>query len=662
MPNTNPIANTDYVIMMAPVSSTDYQISFNVLANDTDPNGDPLSVTSVSSSRAAINGGGLLSYIYPSYTTITSDSFTYGLSDGLGGVSTGTVNLTFTTPSVSSVTGTANAEYIFGNASNNVIVGSGGADTIDGRDGYDQVWYTNSISGVIVNLSTNINTGGDAQGDKLFNIEGLAGSSYADQLTGNASSNILYGNNGNDLLMGGAGDDILSGGQDNDYLYGEDGNDTIYGDTGNDVVNAGNGNDLVYGGAGADYIVAGDGADTIYGEDGNDTIYANSTSADGNDKVYGGNGDDFLNGGAGADTLDGGLGIDTAMYTMSTTGVSVALSEDISMGLAGAGYSGEALGDVLIGIENLWGSNYADTLNGTNDANIILSFSGNDTIFGYGGNDTLDGGDGNDTIYGAQGNDTITGGVGDDTLYGDNIGYGATTSNDTFIGGAGSDYMEGGLGFDTVSYAASTSGVGVNFGGSTGWSGDALGDRLFNIESVIGSAYNDTIYAGVTVAVTLDGAAGNDTLTGGNSNDTLLGSDGNDSINGGAGSDTLNGGSGNDTLNGNAGSDILTGGIGSDKFFYSSYDILAGNVDTIKDFSVSQGDKIDIHNVLSGFDPLTKVLTDYVQINDSGANSTVLVDRDGLGTTYTWTQIATLENVNGLTNEQALVNSGNLIV
>lgn len=661
MPNSNPVANTDYVIMMAPTSSYDNNISFNVLKNDTDADGNPLTLSSVSSTRASILSGGLLNYAYPAVQNNTSEVFTYGVSDGQGGSATGTVNMTFTSANTS-VTGTANAEYIFGNSANNLIIGSGGADTIDGRGGYDQVWYSNSTTGVTVNLATNVNTGGDAQGDLLYNIEGLAGSSYADRLTGDAGVNVLYGNNGNDLLMGGAGNDILSGGQDNDYLYGEDGNDTIYGDSGADTISAGNGNDLIYAGTESDYIVAGDGADTIYGEDGNDTIYANSTAADGNDIVYGGNGDDMLYGGAGADTLDGGAGIDTAMYNMATAGVSVALSEDLSMGLPGAGYSGEAAGDVLVGIENLWGSNYADTLNGTHAANTILGFSGNDTIFGYGGNDALDGGDGNDTIYGSSGNDIITGGAGDDTLYGDDIGYGATSSNDTFIGGAGSDYMEGGLGFDTVSYASSSSGIGVNFGGATGWQGDALGDKLYNIESVIGSEYNDVVYAGVNIAVTLDGRGGNDTLTGGNANDTLFGSFGSDTLYGGAGNDILNGGYDNDTLNGNAGSDTLIGELGADRFFYSSYDVFAGSVDTIKDFSLSQGDKLDIHNLLSGFDPLTKLITDYVQINDSGANSAVMVDRDGLGTTYAWTQIATLEGVNGLTDEQSLVNNGHLVV
>jgi hypothetical protein len=51
-----------------------------------------------------------------------------------------------------------------------------------------------------------------------------------------------------------------------------------------------------------------------------------------------------------------------------------------------------------------------------------------------------------------------------------------------------------------------------------------------------------------------------------------------------------------------------------------------------------------------------------VQIVNAGANSSVRVDRDGTGLTFGFVQIATLNNITGLTNEDALVISGNLIV
>ncbi|PST29511.1 hypothetical protein C7U62_02675 [Mesorhizobium loti] len=50
-----------------------------------------------------------------------------------------------------------------------------------------------------------------------------------------------------------------------------------------------------------------------------------------------------------------------------------------------------------------------------------------------------------------------------------------------------------------------------------------------------------------------------------------------------------------------------------------------------------------------------------VKLALSGSDTTVSVDRDGTGSTYGFTQIATLTGVTGLTDEAALVATGNLI-
>ena len=55
-------------------------------------------------------------------------------------------------------------------------------------------------------------------------------------------------------------------------------------------------------------------------------------------------------------------------------------------------------------------------------------------------------------------------------------------------------------------------------------------------------------------------------------------------------------------------------------------------------------------------------LVDFVLIETSSGNSTLKVDRDGVGTTYSFVQVATLQSVTGLTDEAALVASGNLLV
>ena len=72
--------------------------SVNVLANDTDPDGDTLSVTGStngSKGTAACASGGLCTYT-PQANVHGGDTFTYTVSDGNGGTDTGTVTVTIT--------------------------------------------------------------------------------------------------------------------------------------------------------------------------------------------------------------------------------------------------------------------------------------------------------------------------------------------------------------------------------------------------------------------------------------------------------------------------------------------------------------------------------------------------------------------------------------
>ncbi|MEV4640628.1 Ig-like domain-containing protein [Actinoplanes sp. NPDC049548] len=93
--NTFPVAADDTVTVGDNRTST-----VSVLGNDTDPDGDPLTVTGAGQGT---NGtvalvGGVLSYT-PATSFTGSDSFTYTVSDGRGGTDPATVNLTVTTPS-----------------------------------------------------------------------------------------------------------------------------------------------------------------------------------------------------------------------------------------------------------------------------------------------------------------------------------------------------------------------------------------------------------------------------------------------------------------------------------------------------------------------------------------------------------------------------------
>ena len=199
---------------------------------------------------------------------------------------------------------------------------------------------------------------------------------------------------------------------------------------------------------------------------------------------------------------------------------------------------------------------------GSNSRDHIIGFAGSDILLGLGGNDIMVGHAGDDRIYGGDGNDFMDGGPGDDLLEGgsgaDSIKSGS--GDDTCVGGqsddyildyAGADHYFGGSGTDTVSYWQSRPGfsgvVGIRLSldNSIATKGLAKGDLFFNIENVIGTSSNDTIF-GNSAANNFSSSFGRDVLRGRGGNDELDGGDGNDLIDGGKGADTLTGGEGAD--------------------------------------------------------------------------------------------------------------------
>ncbi|WP_395677993.1 hypothetical protein [Inquilinus sp.] len=323
-----------------------------------------------------------------------------GLGTGIGGDAQGD-----TLTGIESVIGSALADRLYGDGNANTLTGGDGDDTLrggaggdalNGGNGSDFANYQGSATGVSVNLATGINSGGDAQGDTLSNIENLYGSSHDDQLTGNDGRNIIGGELGNDTINGNGGDDSLSG---------EGGDDTINGGDGNDRLVGGDGTDILHGNADNDSIDAGAGNDLVTGDTGNDTL----TGGAGDDQIMGGAGNDFIEGGAGADTITGNDGIDTASYAGSAAGVTVDLA-------VGTGTGGDAQGDTLSGIEQVLGSGLNDTLIGDANANTLWGLAGDDVLTGGGGGDALKGGAGNDTFVYTALSDSAVSGIGKDTI------------------------------------------------------------------------------------------------------------------------------------------------------------------------------------------------------------------------------------------------------
>ena len=93
--NVAPVATGDSLTVLENATST----GLAVLGNDTDDNGDTLTVTAVSTpanGTATIDGGGGGVHYTPSPNYSGSDSFTYTVSDGNGGTDTGSVSVTVT--------------------------------------------------------------------------------------------------------------------------------------------------------------------------------------------------------------------------------------------------------------------------------------------------------------------------------------------------------------------------------------------------------------------------------------------------------------------------------------------------------------------------------------------------------------------------------------
>ena len=107
----------------------------------------------------------------------------------------------------------------------------------------------------------------------------------------------------------------------------------------------------------------------INGTNGSDTL--NGTPGD--DFIFGQGGSDVIAGLGGADFIDGGAGADTATYAASLAGVNVSLA-------TGQGSGGDAEGDTLANIENLTGSAFDDTLEGSSGNNVLAGGDGTDTV------------------------------------------------------------------------------------------------------------------------------------------------------------------------------------------------------------------------------------------------------------------------------------------
>ena len=469
---------------------------------------------------------------------------------------------------IENVSGSSFGDSITGNDGSNRFRPGLGNDSVNGGNGSDWILYDSAQSSVAVNLRTGIAEGSEIGVDSLSAVERVVTGAGNDLLQASDAVGIqLYGRGGDDSLFGGNRGDYLVGGVGNDIMNGGPGFDSTgywsdgwgLNSTRGVVVDLKTG-EATDGWGGKDTLVSiEDVAGTPF-----DDVLKGGNPASGSLVTDGYEG---FRGEAGNDTIDGGTGFDRARYDNSLSGIQGRFG-GVGSGSVSDGFNGT---DTLISIEEIRGSNFADSIMGTNEGPLesFEGLAGNDTFNGQGGWDRISfetspsgvnvnlaqgsandgwgsvdrffnveevrGSDYADVLVGDDGANWLEGRSGNDQLIG---GNGA----DTLIGGLGNDSLDGGQQtsladtsnvsnqYDVVDYSSEGAAVTINLS-PNGMAGVASGstagnDLLINIELVVGSAFNDKITGSDRgLSEIFRGGLGDDTIEGGSANDTGRGFD-----------------------------------------------------------------------------------------------------------------------------------------
>lgn len=555
-----------------------------------------------------------------------------------------------------SLAGDANINVIEGGDGDDLLNGRTGDDVIDGGAGNNTLSFTDQTSGVTLTLndtgsSTATSVGGDTI--TLSNIHNITGSGFDDVLTGNDDDNIIRSGDGNDTLDGDGGTgDILSYDDQTTGITADLGAGTVTKGAGTDnfsnfeILTATGQDDTVIGGALINTMNGGAGTDTLSYENtsGDVTVslaagttsgaltqtftsFENVTGGTGNDTltgdaaantIVGGDGDDTLNANGGNDTLDGGNNNDTATFETYVTAVTVDLgTANIEVSTPDADLE-DSPDDIdlldneldvvtLLNIETVVGTTLEDTfqsgstartvsLNGGSGIDVMTFASETNTVTAdLSGTATGDFGtytflsNSIENLIGGSGDDVLTGTTGDNEITG---GDGADTLN----ANGGNDILDGGDGTDTATYASYGAAVTVALADLEVTDNNGDVSTLVNIESIVGTDYDDTFTSGLSISnFTLNAGDGTDTLdftplqaavtvnltsgtaTVGLSNtysvsnfENIVGGGLGDTLTGSTGDNIISGGNGNDIFYVSGGDDTFYGGDGTDYYSYLS--------------------------------------------------------------------------------------------
>ncbi|MEO5338682.1 MAG: Ig-like domain-containing protein, partial [Magnetospirillum sp. WYHS-4] len=298
------------------------------------------------------------------------------------------------------------------------------------------------------------------------------------------------------------------------------------------------------------------------------------TGAAGTDHLVGTASEDTLGGGAGNDTLygmeandllDGGPGDDVILGhggidTLTFQDATGGVTVDLSVTTAQSVGGGMGV-DTIFDIENATGTAFGDTLTGNTGDNLLRGMEGDDVLNGGQGKDALEGGAGNDILLGGAGDDTLFGGAGDDVLH---FGDG--------------DFAHGGTGTDRLVFDQAASGLAL-VDASPYYSGieivdmgDRSGSLSVTAEAVAALSDTDSLLVRGGASDTVEATDAGWTLAGTETIDAeqyrvftkdgaTLKVDADIGLTGLSADLTLTGTAGDDTLSGGPGDDILYGGV-----------------------------------------------------------------------------------------------------
>ncbi|WP_293269078.1 calcium-binding protein, partial [Neptunomonas sp.] len=544
----------------------------DILANDSDSDGDALQVISVESSSGDVSlneAGNTINFI--AGNDLDDGAINYTVSDGNGGVSDG--NIIFKMKTV--INGTEAGEQ---------LVGKYGSDHIHGHAGDDVIFAF----------------GGD------------------DELYGGSGDDQLYGGNGSGSN---SGNDLLVGGEGNDTLRGEDGDDTLLGGSGNDhyYYNAGDGVDVIDNvGGGSDWLLFNGGI----------SRERLSFSQSGDDLVIRLDNDESQQ----VSVLNHFLGGEHAISYVQPSDGGYAMSANEIAGII-SGSTGDSGGSAEEEPETSSETGSADTgtdpASSNNSNSFATNLDGSDSLMGGATHDVLVAGKGDDTLSGMVGNDRLLGGAGSDVYI-----IGANSGSDTIVDTEGVNTIRfvDGLSFSDVASGLMSSGDDLIL--RIGSNGDQVRIENFfvvantfeKLEFESGGELTATQLYGAfgrtaPVATVLSGEEffGNgkdNTLIAGGGNDILLAGSGDDSLSGLSGDDQLYGGAGNDTyvIGLNSGKDkmIDTQGANVIRFIdgITFNDVASGLMSSGDDLILrigSGGDQIRIENFFAVANTLDKL-------------------------------------------------------